>query len=162
MRFLLILAVSLTAAASVFAQTSEFVGYRHKGVVYGEKLPNGLEDRGGGLLSDDRYGVTRYVKGKRTYLWLEKISERDSEGVPSWVVRDVLEFRSLGNRVRFLFSYSSACTLRGKKFIDLVVQVERRRRANSYRVVRAWRADLAQERFEPVKTTGIVCRFEDK
>jgi hypothetical protein len=63
---------------NVSAQKKEFVGYKHKGVVVGETLPNGAKDLGGGLLSNENFGVSRFSKGKKHYLWLEKITGRDT------------------------------------------------------------------------------------
>ena len=42
-------------------------------------------------------------------LWLEKITDRDSKGVPSWEVKDVLSFDNLKKNQSFMFSYSSTC-----------------------------------------------------
>jgi hypothetical protein len=74
--FVSLLLFSLTAFAAP-QKKSEFVGYRHRGVLYGETLPNGVKDLGGGLLSNDSYGVSRFQKGKKFMLWLEKITDRD-------------------------------------------------------------------------------------
>jgi len=89
--------LSAFISLSIFAGTTEreFVGYRHKGVLYGQTLPNGVKDLGGGLLSNENYGVTRFSKGKKYMLWLEKIVERNAKGEPSWEVKDVLTFPNL-------------------------------------------------------------------
>ncbi len=68
-------------------QKTNYKGYKHKGVVYGETLSNGVKDHGGGLLSNESYGVSRFSKGKKDMLWLEKITDRDKKGVPSWEVK---------------------------------------------------------------------------
>ena len=95
-------------AFSVFAvpQKTNYIGYRHKGVVYGETLPNGVKDFGGGLLSNEDYGVSRYAKNGNDMLWLEKILDRDAKGVPTWQVKDVLMFDKLKKNQELLFSYS--------------------------------------------------------
>jgi hypothetical protein len=61
-------------------------------VIYGATLPNGAKDLGGGLLSDENYGVSRFSKDGKFMLWLEKITARDAKGIPSWRVKDVLIF----------------------------------------------------------------------
>ena len=100
---------------------NDLIGYRHEGVRFGEKLPNGAQDLGGGLLSDDRYGVTRFKKGKEYMLWFEKIVSRNKAGIPRWEVRDVLKFDKIGKNEEFLFSYTSPCLLKGQANLDLIV-----------------------------------------
>ena len=101
--YLLILLTFLALTLNISAQKKDFVGFKHKGVVVGESLSNGAKDLGGGLLSNENYGVTRYAKGKKHYLWLEKITGRDRDGVPNWIVKDVLEFDALKKNQEFLF-----------------------------------------------------------
>ena len=158
--FLFIL-VTIPATAAIVASPQdkkEFIGYRHKGVVYGEILPNGARDLGGGLLSNQNYGVSRFTKGKKYMLWLEKIISRDARsGVPNWEVKDVLMFDNLKKNQEFLFSYSSGCRQNGKENLDLIVMAERKPK-NSFKVLRAWRADTRREKFEKISDKGIVCR----
>ena len=152
--FLLLIAVPVIASP----QKKEFIGYKHKGILYGEVLPNGAKDLGGGLLSNGNYGVSRFTKGKTYMLWLEKITARDAKGVPNWEVKDVLMFEPLKKNQEFLFSYSSGCTIKGKENLDLVVMAELSAR-KTYKVIRAWRADLRREKFEKVSDKGIVCEY---
>jgi hypothetical protein len=148
------------AALTTFANPSgvEYVGYRHKGVTRGEKLPNGAKDLGGGLLSDEDYGVTRFTKGKNYMLWLEKIVERNDEGVPQWEVKDVLVFNKLKKNQEFLFSYSSPCTENGEENLDLIVLAELPSKTKIYKIVKAWRANVKDEKFEQTPIEGIICQ----
>ncbi len=152
---LLIFSLSTFAAPD---KKSEFVGYRHKGVLYGETLPNGARDLGGGLLSNENYGVSRFQKGKKFMLWLEKIADRDKKGVPSWEVRDVLSFDKLKKNQEFQFSYSSNCTQNGKSDLDLIVMTELLPQ-KSYKIIRAWRANFKTAKFQKIKERGIVCKY---
>jgi hypothetical protein len=138
---------------------SEFVGYRHKGVLYGETLPNGVKDLGGGLLSDENYGVSRFQKGKKFMLWLEKITDRDKKGVPSWEVKDVLTFDNLKKNQGFSFSYSSTCKQNGEENLDLIVMTELMARQKTYKVIRAWQANVKTAKFEKISDKGIVCKY---
>jgi hypothetical protein len=149
----------LTFAVSTFAMSfgDDFIGYRHKGVLRGETLPNGARDLGGGLLSNENYGVTRFAKGKKYMLWFEKIVDHNSEGVPLWEVKDVLTFEKPKKNQEFFFSYSSPCRQNRKVNLDLIVLAERLPRQKSYKVISAWRANVRKERFEAVPTKGIVC-----
>lgn len=150
----------LALAVNVAAQQSDFVGFRHKGVVVGETLPNGAKDLGGGLLSDENYGVSRFLKGKKHYLWLEKITERDEDGVPGWVVKDVLEFDTLRKNQEFLFSYSSICTTDGEENLDTIVLAEHQPKTKRYKILKAWKVNLDREKFEKISTRGIQCQAE--
>lgn len=136
----------------------DFVGYRHEGVRYGERLPNGAQDQGGGLLSDEDYGVTRFKKGSVSMLWFEKIISRDRAGVPRWEVRDVLKFDKLAKNQKFLFSYSSPCRLNNSENLDLIVLAIASPRAKSYVPLKAWIADVGTEKFISISVKGISCR----
>jgi hypothetical protein len=139
-------------------QTSDLIGYRHTGVRYGEKLPNGAQDQGGGLLSDENYGVTRFRMGGVYMLWLEKIVGRTESGVPDWEVLDVLSFAGLKKNQEFLFSYSSPCRRFGEENLDLIVLTQTRPRSKRYAPLKAWLADLETGKFSSISVAGIVCR----
>lgn len=139
-----------------------YIGYKHKGVVFGETLPNGVKDLGGGLLSNEDYGVSRFSKGKNLMLWLEKITSRDAKGVPSWEVRDVLTFDAPKKNQGFLLSYSSNCEQKGKASLDLMVLAEFLPKNKTYKVIRAWKANVKKERFEKISDKGIVCKYVEK
>lgn len=153
---LIVLVIPIFAAA----QKKRYVGYQHKGVVSGATLPNGVKDLGGGLLSDENYGVSRFAKGKKIMLWLEKITSRNKEGIPSWTVKDVLSFKKLKKNREFLFSYSSNCLQNGKENLDLVVMADFRPKKRTYKVVKAWQANVQREKFEKLSVKGIVCKYE--
>lgn len=141
---------------------AEFVGYRHKGVPRGDKLPNGARDLGGGLLTDEDYGVSRFSKGKKFMLWLERIVERDDDGVPDWEVKDVLIFEKPKKNQKFLFSYSSTCVIGGAENLDLIVMVEDARKRKTYKILKAWLANVETERFEESSIDSIVCSYESE
>ncbi len=147
-----------TAIAAASDEARQFVGYRHEGVRYGERLPNGAKDLGGGLLSNEDYGVTRFKKGKNYMLWLERIVERNEAGVPSWEVLDVLSVGALKKNQEFLYSYSSPCKQNNEENLDLIVLAESVPKTKTRRVLKAWQADIEKEKFEPVLVKGIVCR----
>lgn len=144
----------------VFAvsQKPNYIGYRHKGVVYGETLPNGVKDLGGGLLSNEEYGVSRYAKSGNDMLWLEKILNRDAKGVPTWQVKDVLMLDKLRKNQELLFSYSSTCTENGRENLDLIVLAELTPDKKSYKVLRAWNASVKNEKFKKISTKTIRCK----
>jgi hypothetical protein len=156
--FLLLIFITLPAFASP-DKYKKFIGYKHKGVLYGETLPNGARDQGGGLLSNNNYGITRFTKDGKYMLWLEKIIKRDVKGMPSWEVKDVLSFDSLKKNQQFLFSYSSSCTQNGRLDLDLIVLAEIDSQKKAIKVLNAWRANVKKEKFESVPSRGIVCEY---
>ena len=159
MKFKLFLLLTfLVVTLNVSAQKREFIGYKHKGVVVGETLPNGVKDLGGGLLSNENFGVSRFSKGKKHYLWLEKITGRDTKGVPNWIVRDVLEFDALKKNQEFLLSYSSTCTTNGKANLDTIVLAEHQPKTKKIKILKAWKANVRNEKFEKLSTKGIQCK----
>lgn len=157
--FPLVCIIVAARSLSVFADTpgSQYIGYRHKGALYGERLPNGVRYWGGRLISDENYGVTRFTKGGTYMLWLEKIIYRDDEGTPHWQVLDVLVFERLLPNQEFLYSYNSPCTIGGRADPDLIVMVELGNRRNRHRVLKACRADTVRGRFESVSTQSVKC-----
>ena len=167
LKLFFLLAVLILPATTLSAQQKqrkeEFIGYRHRGVVYGEILPNGARDLGGGLLSDENYGVSRFAKGKKRMLWLEKITSHDKKGVPNWEVKDVIVINKPKKNQEFLFSYASPCTENGAADLDLIVLAEFRARQKSYKVLQAWRADLLNEKFQQVPAIeGIRCEYVER
>jgi hypothetical protein len=104
--FLLLLFITLPPAA--VSQAKKYIGYEHKGVIYGTTLPNGAKDLGGGLLSDENYGVSRFSKNGKFMLWLEKITGA-TPAASEWKVKDVLIFSKPKSNQEFLFSHSSGC-----------------------------------------------------
>lgn len=155
--FFLLIFFTLTTIAAP-QKNSEFVGYKHKGILYGETLPNGVKDLGGGLLSNENFGVTRFQKGGRYMLWLEKITARDARGVPSWEVKDVLSFDKLKKNQEFQFSYSSNCTQNSKSNLDLIVMTELSNQ-KTYKVLRAWKANIKSGKFDKTSDKNIVCKY---
>ncbi|MGI9036811.1 MAG: hypothetical protein ACR2GD_12340 [Pyrinomonadaceae bacterium] len=154
--FLFLIIFSLPAIAA--PQKKQFIGYKHRGVKYGETLPNGAKDLGGGLLSNENYGVTRFTKDKKYMLWLEKITGRDAKGVPDWEVKDVLMFDDLKKNQEFQFSYSSGCAQNGKQNLDLIVLAESSPDKKIYKPLKAWRVNLAKAKFEKISTKAIECK----
>ncbi len=154
---LLLTLILIAAPLNLWAQKNKLIGYKHKGVIYGAALPNGAKDLGGGLLGSESYGVTRFSKGKNLMLWLEKITARDKDGVPSWEVKDVLTFDKLKKNQEFLLSYTSGCLQNGKPNLDLIVLAETVPKSKNYKIVRAWKADTRRERFEKTSIKRIKC-----
>ncbi|MGC2236002.1 MAG: hypothetical protein WA584_07565 [Pyrinomonadaceae bacterium] len=157
MKKIYILLLVFLFSISAFGQN--YIGYKHKGAVFGETLPNGAKDLGGGLLSDEDYGVSRFSKGKKLMLWLEKITSRDAEGVPDWEVKDVLTFSKLKKHQEFLFSYSSPCTLKSEQKLELIVLAELVSKKKTYKILKAWQVNLDEEKFETLSTEEIECVY---
>lgn len=156
----LITIILLASTALAFSQKKDtYIGYRHKGVVNGQILSNGVKSLGGGLISNDNYGVSRYSKGKKYMLWLEELVSRDAKGIPTWVVRNVLAFDNLKKNEEFLFSYTSPCTQNGKSNLDLIVKAEFSTKTKTYKVEDAWKANAKSGKFEKISTKGIKCQY---
>ncbi len=159
MRFFSLLAIFLIISP-VFAvnHRPKYVGYKHKGIVSGETLPNGVKQLGGGLLSNENYGVSRFSKGNKYMLWLEHITTRDAAGVPSWEVKDVLSFKNLKSTQQFHLGLSSPCMQNGKPNFDLIVKTELLPN-KTYKIVDAWVANVKKNKFEEVSEKNIKCEY---
>jgi hypothetical protein len=79
--------------------------------------------------------------------------------VPYWEVKDVLTFDNLKKNQRFLYSYSSPCTENGAENLDLIVLAELTPKAKNYKILKAWRANAENEKFEKASLNGIVCQY---
>lgn len=157
MKILFVSLLLFLLSTSAFAQN--YIGYKHRGVVYGETLPNGVKDLGGGLLSDESYGVSRFSKDKTFMLWLEKITSRDEEGVPDWEVKDVLIYDKLKKNQQFFFSYSSPCMQNGGTNLEMIVLAETSKKRKRYKIMKAWQVNLSREKFEKLSTKNIRCEY---
>jgi hypothetical protein len=155
----LIAILLLASTAAAFSQKKNYIGYRHKGVVNGQTLDNGVKSLGGGLTSDENYGVSRFSIGKKYMLWLEEVVSHDARGVPSWQVKDVLTFNSFKKNEELLFSYTSGCTQHGRTNLDLVVKAEFLPKTKTYKVQDAWQVNLKREKFEKISMKGIKCKY---
>ena len=151
---LVLLFTNVTSAQNA----AKYIGYRHKGVTFGKKLANGVRSVSGGLTSNNKLGISRYTKGKQYMLWLEEIVARDRQGVPVWVVRNVLSFDDLKQNQEFHFSYNSPCTLGGKDDVDLIVKTEFSPQTKTYKILGAWRVNTRTLKFEKIDTKNIECK----
>lgn len=140
------------------AQRSKYIGYKHKGAVMGETLSNGVKSVSGGLTSNEKFGISRYTKGKKYMLWLEEVVSRDASGVPNWVVRNVLTFDDLKKNQEFHFSYNSPCTLDKKENTDLIVKTEFLPKTKTYKVLEAWKANTKTLKFEELDKKKVRCK----
>ena len=138
-------------------QKTRYIGFKHRGALYDEVLSNGAKSLGGGLLTDNKFGVSRYTKNGKTMLWLEKIVERDAVGVPNWEVKDVLMFDNLKKNQTLQFSYSSGCKQHGKSNLDLIVKTSRIGNSKNHKIEDAWRANTKRGKFEKISLKGIRC-----
>lgn len=150
----LVFLFSVTASA----QKSKYVGYKHKGATLGEKLSNGVKSVSGGLTSNEKLGVSRYTKGKKYMLWLEEIVGRDKDGIPTWIVRNVLSFDNLKKNQEFHFSYNSPCVLNEEENLDLIVKTEFQPKTKTYKVLEAWKANTKTLKFEEIDTKKVKCK----
>ncbi len=132
----------------------------------GETLPNGVKDMGGAMVMDGNkiteYAVGRFRLGTTQMLWLELSIARDEKGTSEWKVKDVLSFPNFTkNNELFFAAGNSSCTLNGMPDDSLVVFVDFVGSGPRYVVRKAWRVNLAMEKFEAIRIAGIKCEFEE-
>jgi hypothetical protein len=151
--FILIIVVAATANS----QKTNLVGYKHKGVVVGEKVSNGSRDLGGSLLADWNFGVSQYARGKSRMLWLEQIISRDGAGRPTWEVKDVLYLDRIKKNEQLLLPYGSVCRQNGEDNLNLIVIAEFSDKLQKLMVLKAWSADLAHTAFKTEPVDAIEC-----
>jgi hypothetical protein len=169
MRKLIFLVFIFTfSPALVFCQVNEkirYIGLKYEGVLLNEVLPNGIKSLGGGLITDTKdrieFGISRFSKGKKQMLWLDKLLGRNERGIPTWEVQDVLFFSKLKSNQTLHFAAASACLRNGKPDNQLIVLADLKKKPKTYNVRKAWRVNLTKEIFESIATKGIKCEYEE-
>jgi hypothetical protein len=161
--FVVFVFVAPVAAQKAVADKSEYVGYKYRGALPDETLPNGVKSLGGGLITENEptYGIGRKSKDGAQMLWLEIMTERDAEGVPSWEVKDVLAFPTFSKNQELLFSYGSTCQRNGKGDVKMIVLADFSNTAKTYKVRRAWLANTKTEKFNEIPVKGVQCFYEE-
>ena len=155
---LFFLLVTLTIPALVSAQTNNYIGYKYTGVTYNHKLPNGVTDKGGNLLDNENFGVSKMKTGKTEMLWLTRITGRNSDGVPRWMVKDVLVLPSLKKNQQILQGFSYPCTINGKDDLNLVVIADILK-DKTFKARKVWRANTRTGKFQTVSARNVDCRY---
>jgi hypothetical protein len=128
------------------------------GVAY-PPLPSGWEEGRGALaatVGDVDYVVQELVQADQQMLWFLKSTGRDAQGHIIWVVTDVLVRSDVPEPGGLIWGF---CTLNDQPDEEIVALGEVKA-ARMETVNRAWRANHATGRFEPIATTGIVCEDE--
>lgn len=167
-RFLLILFVVLAFSVVAQAQTgtAELIGYKYQGVNINETLPNGFKHIGAGMVSEINkkpiYAVSRFSKGATHYLFLDKAVAEDAEGsVAEWEIRDAVVLPNFGKNQEILLPFNGDCK-RGRKVDDkLIVLADFSPKTKTYKVLKAWRPNLAGEKIEAVSIRNIQCTYDE-
>jgi len=122
-------------------------------------LPSGWQDGRAALtaiVGDVEYSVQELAQANQQMLWFIKSTGRDPQGHLTWMVTDVLIRSDLKEPGGLIWGF---CTLNDQPDEEIVALGEVKA-ARMDTVYRAWRANHATGRFEPIATTGIVCEDE--
>lgn len=165
MRLSFCLIITILLAAAAMGQTDQYVGFKYKPVIPGHRLPNGLEDMGGAVVSDldakPTWSISIKRKGTTRMLWLEKSTGEDSRGVNEWEVTDVLVFPRFISGQDFQFGGGPGeCTYDRKSDDKLVVHTQFLSRSQTYKTIKAWRADISTGRFVPMNASLAKCKYD--
>lgn len=155
---LLVFLTFLAIPYGIFAQKSSYVGYKYTGVTYNKKLPNGVKDLGGNLLSNENYAVSQMKKGKTDMLWLTYIAGRNDDGVPKWEVKNVLALPKIKKNQVILRGFNFPCTIGGKENLDLFVLADYSAKTKTYTPKKAWRVNIKKNLFETVAVKKVSCK----
>lgn len=112
-------------------------------------LPAGFSEGFSMLIQDaEDYGLFFFIGGTDKMLWLQKITHYDSNGNPSWEVKDVLD---LSNVEPGLILSPDGCFLNGAPDSEIIVV------SKDGTIQSAWRANTASGMFEVIPANGIEC-----
>ncbi len=113
---------------------------------------------GGALLAPlegKEFGIEHRCLGGVQALVLERLVSRDAKGQPTWQELDRLVLPEIGRKE--LLAYGYPCARDGKADPEIVAIVHLSDGPELTEIVRAWRADSARGRFEPINVHGITC-----
>jgi hypothetical protein len=147
---------TVNQSSIVIAQSNprSYIGLQYR------DFPAGVNNLGGWIIDigDNgkfNFGVSHVRQGSKEMLWLERFVRRDSAGVATMRVIDVLELPAI-SKSQTLTS-PRFCTQNGKKNRDLIAIVEATDKEYRTQIHRAWRANRSTGKFESTSTKGIVC-----
>jgi hypothetical protein len=103
------------------------------------------------IQNKDGYGLSLVSDRAGKMLWLNKITQYDTDGNPSWEVKDVLGLSNLGAG---LILIPDGCLLNGVPDSEILAA------ARNGVVILAWRANTSLDRFEVIATDGIRCNSD--
>ena len=135
-----------------------YIGLRH-----GRQLPTGLNEEGGGLITDPykdktQYGISHVTRGKTNMLWFEVGTHHDSSGQAFWEVLDVVTLPPLKRGQVVMFTL---CLLNDQPDSEIAAIVQPlRARHYQTRTVRAWRANRQTRTFEQIPTRRVKCEIQ--
>lgn len=149
---------------AVESDNSAFIGYKYKGLLVDETLPNGWKDQGGALITNadsaQTYAVSNWRKGTGQMLWLKLALSQDQTGITEWEVKDALVFPNLPKNQSLDWA-GIACHRKKQTESMLIVLTKFAPRSKTYQVLRAWDANPRTEKFEKISIKGIECAYEE-
>lgn len=136
--------------------TAKYIGLR-----YGPSSPSGVRILRSELVSGandvNENRISEVEAGGVKMIWLERLVSRDSAGLTSWEVKDVLTVPSLRKNQALVFSY---CSTGGQFDREIIAVADFQPSGRSYtRVSMAWRADRRAEKFKVISTGGVKCEY---
>lgn len=164
---LIVILLSNSSASTQSSDGSKYIGYKYRAPTVGEKLPNGFEHHGGGLIGDSFadpvYGISILKKGKTTMFWLEVSTARQARGgVTEWEVKDSLEFSNL-RPTDYVLEISPAFECkRGKTTIENLIGLgmfNERRAVFTPR--KLWFPNAKTAKFETVSVRNVKCFYNE-
>jgi len=115
-------------------------------------LPDGLSQGFSMVIQDSNdYGLSLVSDGANRMLWMEKLTNYDSSGIPSWEIQDVLDLSIVETGV---ILSPDGCFLNGQPDNEIFVI------GKNGIILSAWRANTTSNVFEVISTDGIECHSD--
>ena len=159
MKFAIVLTLfATTACSNAYAGLPECKGIGLPG------LPGGFVDLGGSLIGPVDgvdYGFEHVCKGRSHELWLQRVQKRDQQGNPIWSTVARLAVPRVKVDELLVFGRWSTCERESSTDPAIVAIVKDTNGPHFTAVVRAWRANGPEARFDAIATVGVVCRNDN-
>ena len=136
----------------------KYIGLRH-----GPRLPPGLKEVGGGLLTDPykdkiQFGLAHITKGTTNMLWFELGTHHDAEGHAYWEVLDVVTLPPM-TRTQILFY--TLCLFNDEPDPEIAAIVQPLKRGSyETKALRAWRANRQTRKITEIPIKGVKCEMQ--
>lgn len=154
-----LLTVPLTAKAE---DKNSLIGIKHP------PMPEGIQETGGWSvhqeISNRTHSITSVSVDEKEFLFLDRISGRDSQGKPFFQVVDVLPLPPIETEKEDVLGGSPyLCHINGEYDPTLIViaQLEDSNTEFLTNIRKAWRVDLEAEKFKEIDTEGVEFRCEN-
>ncbi|MGK7947270.1 MAG: hypothetical protein AB4368_00305 [Xenococcaceae cyanobacterium] len=143
---------------------NKYIGLEYPPVPDGIIIEGGwtIEEKDSSTLTE--YSIGSVIEGDKKFLWLEHFISLNEEGEPSFKLVDILPLPPIDSEKEDVLGGSPyLCHINGEYDPTLIViaKLEDSNTEFLTNIQKAWRVDLAKEKFKEIETVGVEFRCEN-